>query len=419
MPKRGHLDEWAPIHCSQVAARTSNPIRKIVDQLKDSKSTLPRIPLSIGDPTLDGNLLPPENALKAVQDIVASNAANGYAPSIGFDKPRSAVAEYHKTNFCRENPNADFTAADVILASGGSQALEMAIGALCDAGTNILLPEPCFSLYNTIAENRGILTKFYRCLPDKNWAADLTHMRSLINTRTRAILINNPSNPCGSNFSRQHVADILALAEEFHLPVIADEIYAGMVFGDEVFTSVANVDCKTPRIVVGGTAKNFVVPGWRMGWAIFVDPLKVMKDVFAGMVALSTLIVGPNTVVQAALHSFLLETPPEYNQNLRSVLEKNANIVYDVVSSIPGLSTAKPQAAMYMMVQIDFKIYPEFKDDVEFAKALMEEKNVVVLPGQVFRAPGFVRIVTAKGIEKLTEAFSRIKDFCEDHRKKD
>ena len=93
-------------------------------------------------------------------------------------------------------------------------------------GDNMLLPQPGFALYQIIAEHYSSNCKFYNLTPESGWEADLAHMESLIDDRTRCILVNNPSNPCGSVFSKSHLQGILAIAEKHRLPIIADEIYA-------------------------------------------------------------------------------------------------------------------------------------------------------------------------------------------------
>jgi tyrosine aminotransferase len=114
------------------------------------------------------------------------------------------VAEYFTS---KASP---LTARDVVLTSSCSGALELAINSLASPGDTILLPMPGFSIYQTIAESRGIKCKFYRCLPEKSWEIDLDHLESLINSSIKALVINNPSNPCGSVFSKEHCLNIIA-----------------------------------------------------------------------------------------------------------------------------------------------------------------------------------------------------------------
>lgn len=164
------------------------------------------ISLALGDPSVFGNFKPHSDCIDAVKRQLDSYSkeANGYPPSMGTEAARAAVARAYS------RPEAPLSAKDVILASGCSDALNICIGGLADEGDNIVLPRPGFSLYETLASSRGIECRFYNLDPNREWEVDLKHLESLIDKGTRAILINNPSNPCGSVYSKEHLLDVLA-----------------------------------------------------------------------------------------------------------------------------------------------------------------------------------------------------------------
>ena len=408
------MSEWKVFDASRQAQNTSNPIRKIVDQMKgESKCTKPMISLSIGDPTTDGNLLPPINAEETIIANLKTRKFNGYPPSVGYPASREAVSKHWIRNFASNGTTHGITADKVILGSGASHSLLMAITAICNPGDAILIPAPCFSLYGTICDSYGIKVKHYKCLPDSDWEIDLQDLKAKVTPDVKAILINNPSNPCGSNFQKQHVLDIIAAADAAKLPIISDEIYAGLVFSGNVFTSVADIDTDVPRIVVGGLAKNYVAPGWRLGWTITVDPKGYLANVQAGMVALSTLLVGPNSLIQSAMDDILNNTDASYAVNLAKALEESAKIAYTIFQTCVGLAPTTPQGAMYLMVRVDVAKLKGISNGIEFAKKLQEEQNVQVLPGEIFECPGFFRIVVSKDAATITDASNRIKEFCE------
>ena len=140
--------------------------------------------------------------------IVSSRtqSCNGYLPSTGLLAARKAIAATVTLPDCR------VTEDDVIIASGCSGALELAISVLVNEGDNILSPRPGFPLYQVIADSLGGSVQYYNLIPESGWECDLEHMASLVNARTRAIVLTNPSNPCGSNYSAEHLADLAALA---------------------------------------------------------------------------------------------------------------------------------------------------------------------------------------------------------------
>ncbi|XP_046856552.1 tyrosine aminotransferase-like [Xenia sp. Carnegie-2017] len=115
-----------------------------------------------------------------------------------------------------------FSLQDVVLASGCSGAIEIALNALVDHGDNILIPRPGFSLYKCICGSRGIETRSYKLFPENGWEVDLDDMASLIDERTKIIVVVNPSNPCGSVYKREHLEEIFNIAEKYHIPVLCD-----------------------------------------------------------------------------------------------------------------------------------------------------------------------------------------------------
>lgn len=144
---------------------------------------------------------------------------NGYAHTQGHESARAAIAKY-----CAHQSSKEISADDVIITSGCSSALEYCILVLADRGQNILIPRPGFCLYQTLAEGLGIEVRYYNLLPEKEWQVDLNQLESLIDENTAALLINNPSNPCGSVFTKQHLEDLLSICEKNFLPIIADEV---------------------------------------------------------------------------------------------------------------------------------------------------------------------------------------------------
>lgn len=400
------------IQSSRTAKQAHNPIRAIVDKLKLNPSlTKPLISLSIGDPTIFGNFNVDASINEAVIKQVNSFRHNGYPPADGTLQARTAIAESHS------EPTAPLTANDVILANGCSGALEMCVNVLCNEGQNILLPRPGFSLYGSLAATRFVEAKYYNLLPEKNWEADLAHMESLIDEKTSAILVNNPSNPCGSVYSREHLQAILAVAEKHHVPVIADEIYCDLVFEGNKFYPMATLTSTVPILSVGGLAKKWLVPGWRVGWILIHDRNGVFAEINEGLHQLAQIILGPNSLIQAALPDILEKTPASFYQETIKQLEDNVALSIREVSKIEGLTPVNPQGAMYMMVGIEVEKFKDIKSGVDFSAKLLDEENVVCLPGECFTYPNYVRFVITPTIDRLEEAYKRMAEFCARHLK--
>ncbi len=311
---------------------------------------------------------------------------------------------------------AKLTGEDVVLCSGCSCALDLCISALANAGDNILIPRPGFSLYSTLAVGLGIEVKEYDLIPEKSWEADLDHMASLVDENTRAIIVNNPSNPCGSVFSEQHLKDILTVAEKHCLPIIADEIYDHFVFSGSRYIPIASLTTTVPVLSCGGLTKRFLVPGWRMGWITIHDRNDIFgQEVRDGLKRLSQRIIGANTLIQGALPIILKETPQSFFDTTIEVIERNAKLAYERLSQVPGLSPVMPAGAMYMMVGIDRSQFPVFRSDLEIVETLIKEQSVFCLPGKCFNIDDFFRIVLTIPERFMHEACDRIEEFCLQH----
>ncbi|XP_066050649.1 tyrosine aminotransferase isoform X2 [Chamaea fasciata] len=358
---------WA-VRASEMSKKTFNPVRAIVDSMKvEPNPKKAMISLSLGDPTVFGNLPTNDEVTRAVKEVLDSGQYNGYAPSVGYQSCREAVAAYYNC------PEAPLTAQDVILTSGCSQAIELALAVLANPGQNILVPRPGFSLYKTLALSMGIEVKLYNLLPEKAWEIDLEHLESLVDEKTACLIVNNPSNPCGSVFSKSHLQEILAVASRQCVPILADEIYGDMVFADCKCEPIATLSTNVPVLSCGGLAKRWLVPGWRMGWILIHD----RRDIFGK--------------------------------------ESNADLCYAALAAIPGLQPVRPAGAMYLMVEIEMEHFPEFENDVEFTERLISEQSVFCLPATCFEYPNFFRVVITVPEEMILEACSRIQEFCEMH----
>ncbi|KAL4114962.1 hypothetical protein PRIC2_013858 [Phytophthora ramorum] len=403
---------------SDSSKRCFNPIRKIVDSIKKPvNSSKTMIPLSLGDPTVFGNLHCPDVLVEAIVRNTRSMQHNGYIHSAGSEAARAAIAHHYG------NSKAPLTVDDIIITSGCSGALDIAFRGLLNPGENILLPRPGFPFYQALCDLNQIECKFYKLKPEGNWEADLEHMQTLVDENTRAILVNNPSNPCGSVYSKPHLEKILALAELNKVLIIADEIYGDMVFGSNFFYPMAALTKTVPVITVGGLAKQFLIPGWRVGWLIVHDRNNILKDVRTAYLNLSRSVLGASSLVQSAIPDILTpvsgsaedQSLGDFKKRYFATLENNAKFTVEILTNIPGLEVVVPQGAMYAMIKIKTSVLTKITDDFDFTQKLLDEESVFVLPGQCFGMTNYFRIVFSAPQEVLTQAYSRLAEFCLRH----
>ncbi|XP_023706286.1 tyrosine aminotransferase isoform X3 [Cryptotermes secundus] len=365
MSPSGVRRQWEVVP-SDIAQKTHNPLRNVVENLRlEPNPEKSMIALSIGDPTVFGNLKPPVEVIEAMQESLLSIRYNGYAPSTGHQEAREAVARYSSSAAVTVHSQ------DVVLCSGCSCALDLAITVLANPGQNILVPRPGFPLYRTLAESLGIHVKSYNLRPERGWEVDTMHLEQQIDASTAALVVSNPSNPCGSVYSRQHLRDILQVARAKFVPVIADEIYEHMVFPGQTFHPLASVSDDVPILACSGITKRFLVPGWRMGWITIHDRHGIFET--------------------AGCH---------------------ANIAYDMLKGAKGLTPLMPKGAMYMMVGINMAEFPDFASELNFVEQMVTEESVFCLPSKCFDYTNYMRLVLTVPEEQLREACHRITAFC-------
>jgi tyrosine aminotransferase len=411
-PKSNQSDFQWKLTCSPRAKSTFNPIRNFVQNMsvKPNPEKTP-IRLSVGDPTEFGNLPIPQQAVQQLSENILSGKYNGYTMSFGSLEARKAIADYFSSsNYYPIQPQ------DVLLTCGTAGAIELVLSALGDEGKNVLVPKPGFPLFQTIANSLGMKTKAYRLIQEDNWQVDLADIVSQIDHQTVAIIVNNPSNPCGSVYTKEHLQDIVNLAEKCKIPIIADEVYANMCFDGVPFYSVASQSPHVPILSLGSISKLFAAPGWRLGWVIVHDRHDILRN--AGIIQclhqLTMRMLVPSSPIQSVIPILFSEQCRKEQLRIMEELQHNANTAYPLLESIPGLRCTKPQGAMYMFIHLDLNVLA-FENDVEFTETLWKEESVFVIPGSCFGWNGAVRIVLNAPSCVLTEACSRLQSFCERH----
>ena len=160
------------------------------------------------------------------------------------------------------------------------------------------MPSPAFPLAKTINENIAVETRNYNLLPDQEFEIDLEHAETLVDDKTKIMLVNNPSNPCGSLFSREHMEAITAFATKHHLILVSDEVYYGLAYHPEKeFISFPEVAKDIPVITTGALSKIYAVPGWRLGWCIVYNRHNLLDEIKQAMSNLSMIWLHPTSLI--------------------------------------------------------------------------------------------------------------------------
>lgn len=292
------------INPTEFSTNTLNPIRILweTNQPKGNPNKS-EIHLQPGDPTLFNEFPPHPSVTKALSDAVL-NDNFAYLECPGNRAARQAVAEYSKHM-------GNVTYNDVLLTTGCSMAFEIACRSLANPGENVLIPRPSWN-YTTWIHGSGIESQHYNLDPNNEWKVDLTHLESLINDKTRAIVLNSPGNPCGNVFSREHILDILQVAETHCLPIISDEIYEFFTVPGVKHYSVASLSKNVPVLVCSGLTKRHLIPGVRLDWLIVNDRGDKLAKLRKGFTNVAGRNFFPNSSVQLALPNILKSVPQSF-----------------------------------------------------------------------------------------------------------
>ena len=372
----------------------------------------PMINLGLGEPSRANGFDLPPVINQAIIEAIESEKHNGYTQSTGTVAARAAVANKFGTADHPIDPN------NVFLSFGCSGALYNAIAVMCEVGDRILVPKPGFPLCQPICQNLGVEFDTYNLLPEEGWKIDLNQLRSQITDKTRAILVNNPSNPCGSCFTAEHIQEILAIADEFKLPIIADEVYYGMSYDPErPFISFGNSTSTVPVVTTGAISKIYCLPGWRCGWTIVYNNQGYFDDVLTRLSMHSMIQLHPNSLVQQALPRILAEVPDSHFETMKQKLSASSQTAFERLSLIRGVTPIRSSAAMYMMVRVDFDEFEGITDDVDFCVKLLHEQNCLTFPSNCFFEDGFFRMIICTTNEVINEFGERLQEFCTAHYK--
>ena len=358
--------------------------------------------LNIGDPQAFG-FRPPDHIIEPVQRALRDQFT-GYAPSAGLLEAREAVASYATAL------GAPTSAEEVVLTSGASEAAELALTALVNNGDEVLVPSPGYPLYPAILSKLGADTRYYQLNPDRGWEPTVSEVRSLINKRTRVLILINPNNPTGSITSNNTTYALLKLASEHKLPVISDEVYRELCFT----TAPASASCmapavSTPVVTLESLSKTHLVPGWRVGWMRFTNAEKMPAVVNAISKLASGRLCSP-TPTQYAIRP-ALDGSKDFLNDFVQEIRKRRDYATERIKAVRGLSSDIPAAAFYLMMKVaDLRN----KTDERFALELLEKTGVLVVQGSGFGLDpfdGYFRLVYLASEEMLEETFDAIEKF--------
>ena len=356
--------------------------------------------LNIGDPVAFGFQTPAhlvEAATRAMRD-----GYNGYLPSPGIPSAREAVAADYKARGVAVSPDR------VLITTGTSEGIELALNALVDEGDEVLVPSPTYPLYTAVLAKINAQPAYYRTDPNRDWLPDLDHLRSLITPRTRVLVTIDPNNPTGAVYPPSTRRAMIELAEEHGLTILADEVYGELGYEGTV-PLLGTLDPDAPIISFSSLSKAYLAPGWRAGW-LAVGATPRLNDALAAIKKLADgRLCSPGPMQYAVTAA--LTGDRSHQVSFRRALIERARVTTEKLNAIPGMRCVAPRAAFYAMPMVSL---PPGRTDEDYVLALLRETGILCVYGSGFGMPpeqGSFRIVFLAEPKELEAIYADIGDF--------
>ena len=350
------------------------------------------IHLEIGEPDFDT----PANIVDAAIEALRGGHTH-YTPANGVPPLRQAIAEeVSKTRDISVHPD------QVVVVPGGKPIMFFILLALCEAGDEVIYPNPGFPIYESMINFVGATPVPVPLLMEKEFSFDLDEFESLVTDRTQLIILNSPANPTGGVLSPDDLARVAEIALAGGIPVLADEIYSHILY-DEAFASIATIPgMEDLTIILDGYSKTYAMTGWRMGYGVM--PIELAQHI-------TKLMVNSNSCTAAFTQMAGIEAlsgPQGAVGEMVDAFRRRRDLIVAGLNEIPGFRCLLPKGAFYVFPNIE----DTGKTSQELADYLLQEAGVALLSGTCFGVygEGFLRLSYANSEENINKALERISD---------
>ncbi len=358
------------------------------------------IGLGAGEPDFNT----PQNILDAAIDSM-NKGLTKYTPSGGLPVLKKAIID----KLQRDN-GLTYSPKEVMVGVGAKHVLYTLFQVILDEGDEVVIPIPYWVSYPEQVKLAGGVPVYIEGTASQNYKITAEQLRSSITEKTKAVIINSPSNPSGMIYSKEELAQLAEVAEEKDILIISDEIYEKLVYNGIKHTSIAQLSksIKARTIVVNGVAKSHSMTGWRIGYAAGnAEIINAMTDLASHSTSNAT-----TTAQYATVEAY--NGPQDTVEEMRQAFDSRLEVIYPKLAAIPGFKVLKPQGAFYLLPDVSEAATKCGYESVdEFAEALLTEANVAVIPGSGFGAPATIRLSYATSLQLLEEAVRRMDEFVQ------
>lgn len=328
-----------------------------------------------------------------------------YTASAGLAKLLNEIAKKFQVD-----QGLEYKQNEILVTNGAKHALYTLFQVILDKGDEVIIPAPYWVSYPEQVKLAEGAPVFVEGLESNEFKMTPEQLSQAITDKTKAVIINSPSNPTGMIYTAEELLALGQICLEKNILIISDEIYEKLIYGDNKHVSIAQLSpqLKEQTIIINGVSKSHSMTGWRIGYAAGNS---VIIKAMTNLASHST--SNPTTTAQyGAIAAY--EGPQDAVQEMKEAFEQRLNVIYDKLVAIPGISCIKPQGAFYL--------YPNVKEAAtltgynsvdDFVAGLLEEAMVAVVPGSGFGTPDNIRLSYATSLEVLEEAVARIHQFVE------
>jgi aspartate aminotransferase len=354
--------------------------------------------LCAGEPDFDT----PEHIKQAAIEAL-NKGETKYTPATGTIEFKQAVAEKLK------NENGIKTSAEqIIIAPGAKFCVFSTVAALCAPGDNAVIVAPYWLSYPEMIKSVGAEVRVLNSNPENNYELDTDELEKIVDTKTKLLILNTPSNPTGAVYSRKTLEKITELALKYNFIILADEIYEKLTYdADFPHCSIASFSDEAANqvVTVNGLSKAYAMTGWRLGY--LSAPLWLTKRIAALQ---SHTTSNPTTFAQAGGVA-AIRGPQEPVEMMRQAFSKRRDLIYSLISNIEGLKCIRPHGAFYLFSDISFSGL----DSLEFCAKLLEQEKMAVIPGTPFGAKNCIRMSYACADNVIQDATIRLQRFIKNN----
>ncbi|MEF2291904.1 pyridoxal phosphate-dependent aminotransferase [Virgibacillus dokdonensis] len=332
-----------------------------------------------------------------------------YTPSGGIVELKQAIVN----KFQKDN-QLNYTKEQIIVTTGAKHALYTLFQVLLNEGDEVIIPAPYWVSYPEQVKLAGGTPVFIPAKEENQFKLTPQELEAAITRKTKAIIINSPSNPTGMMYNKDELKQLGDICLKHDLLIVSDEIYEKLIYSGEDHVSIAQLspELKAQTVIINGVSKSHSMTGWRIGYA--VGPNEIIKAM-TSLASHST--SNPTSIAQyAALAAYQMDD--SFNEEMKGVFSHRLERLYQLLTELPGVSCVKPEGAFYLFPNVQEAVRKSgFSNVDDWAKALLEEEKVALIPGSGFGAPNNVRLSYATSMEALEEAAKRIKHFILHYKK--